>query len=110
MRMDQLVREIGFGLAVAVAMTFAALFMASRPVTGHPVLAVFVPGSPVSTMSSAIARAGGSLLEIDQASSWVVTVADDPNLPRKLYAAGAWLVLDGSFAPLCASIGRWSGA
>jgi hypothetical protein len=78
------------------------------PAPGRPVVAFFPAGSSAKAMSEAVARAGGSLLDIDTASATITTIADDAAFSSALYQSGAWLVLDGSVAHLCARIRRWT--
>ena len=101
-------REIAFGVLLAVAIVLAAFLAAMHPVPGRPVVAFFPMGTSAKSMSEAVAWAGGSLLDIDTASATITTIAEDTAFPSALYESGAWLVLDGSIAGLCARIRRWS--
>lgn len=101
-------REIAFGLVLAVTIALVAFLTAMRPVAGRPVIAFFPAGSSAKTMSEAVASAGGSLIEIDTGSATITTIADDPAFSSALYESGAWLVLDSSIVSLCARMPRWS--
>jgi hypothetical protein len=101
-------REIAFGLVLAVTIVLAAFLAAMRPVPGRPMVAFFPAGSTAKAMSEAVAQAGGSLIEIDTTSATITTIADAAGFSSALYHSGAWLVLDGSVAHLCVRIRRWS--
>ncbi|MBN9445076.1 MAG: hypothetical protein ACTHP8_12200 [Bosea sp. (in: a-proteobacteria)] len=100
-------REIAFGLLLAAAIVVTAFLAAMWPEPGRPLVAFFPAGSSARAMSEAVARAGGSLLDIDTGSATITTIADDAGFPTALYRSGAWLVLDGSVAQLCARFRRW---
>ena len=98
MRRQSLLRLfLGAGLALAVWVAVAAAMALLQP-TGRAV-AVLAPGGKAL---QAILTAGGMPLRVDR----MMTIArsDDPQFVRRLYAAGALLVLDAQDAGGC--VGR----
>jgi len=91
------VREIVFGSACGLAVALAALAVAAWPRPGRPAAAFFAAGISQPAMARAVADAGGALVAFGPRS----VIAADMDRPSALYAAGAWLVVDASFARLC---------
>lgn len=103
-------RELLFGLIVGPLMALALLLLAGQPVEGQPVVALFPPGSGESRMIAAIAASGGAILALSSSRPVAVSTAETADYAGKLYAAGAWLVLDASLAKLCMDVGAVSGS
>ena len=86
---------IGFAAVCILAPTALAL----SPRAGEPVAVIAMPGSGIDA-AVAIATAGGEL--IDVAGSGLVAIGLGPDgFAGRLYAAGAFLVLDGRAAAFC---------
>lgn len=103
-------RELLFGLIVGPLMALALLLLAAQPVAGRPVVALFPPGSGEAAMIAAIAASGGAILALSSSRPVAVSAAEAAGYADKLYAAGAWLVLDASLAKLCMDIRTVSGS
>lgn len=103
-------RELLFGLIVGPLMAAAILLLAGQPVEGQPVMALFPPGSGEARMIDAIASSGGAVLALSSSRPLAVSTSETADYAGRLYAAGAWLVLDASLAKLCADVGAvsWS--
>lgn len=101
-------REIGFGLACALATALGALLIAAWPVQGRPVAAFFPTGSSSNDISIAVAEAGGRLLQLNAESPVVITLGEADGYSTALYRAGAWLVIDAALAQLCSGNTAWS--
>jgi hypothetical protein len=101
-------REIGFGLACALATALGALLIAAWPVQGRPVAAFFPTGSSSHDISIAVAEAGGRLLQLNAESPVVITLGEADGYSTALYRAGAWLVIDAALAQLCSGNTAWS--
>ena len=97
-------RELLFGLIVGPLMALALLLLAGQPVEGRPVVALFPPGSGESQMIAAIAAAGGAVLALSSSRPVSVSTAETTDYAGRLYAAGAWLVLDAGLAKLCVDV------
>lgn len=86
--------------AVVVAVLLSAasvLAMASlqaRPRDGTQVAAVFSPWTSGEQAFSRVADAGGLIVRRGIIDAIVVVQGDDPGLIDRLYAAGAWAVVD----------------
>lgn len=84
---------------LAVALVAIA---AARPVPGAP---VGVLGNPLSAESAALAVLQAGAAIVDTARDGTVAVASGPpGIVRRLYAAGAWLVLDATFVSACVAL------
>lgn len=94
-------REIGFGFMFSLAMALAAFLVAAWPVPGQPIAAFFPSGTSQPDMARAIAKAGGSILQLDAGAAVAISVGDGRDYATSLYRAGAWLVIDGSLAQSC---------
>ncbi|MFC5421635.1 hypothetical protein ACFPOB_18930 [Bosea eneae] len=94
-------REIGFGFMFSLAMALAAFLVAAWPVPGQPIAAFFPSGTSQPDMARAIAKAGGSILQLDAGAAVAISVGDARDYATSLYRAGAWLVIDGSLAQSC---------
>lgn len=102
-------RELLFGLVAGPLMAALILFLAGQPVEGKPVVALFPPGSDEARMIGAIAASGGSILALSASRPVAVSTGEASGYAGRLYAAGAWLVLDASLAKLCMDIRTVSG-
>ncbi|MGU3466340.1 hypothetical protein ACLBXO_15940 [Methylobacterium sp. C33D] len=71
------------------------------------VVVVGSPGSGTPDLARIVAAAGGTILSLGGRPSIVVARADGGGFARRLYGAGARLVLDGRLARYC---GRSSGS
>lgn len=103
-------RELLFGTVVGSAMAAGLLLLAARPVDGRPVVALFSPGTSDAAMAGAVATAGGAIMGLSDSRPIVVSQGPQTDYADRLYAAGAWLVLDASLARLCADISPRSGS
>ena len=94
-------REIAFGIVMALVVATVSLAVAAWPLPGRPVMAVFAPGSTAAEIVTAVSRAGGHTLSLGSDSPVAISIADAPGHPAALYRAGAWLVADASLARIC---------
>jgi hypothetical protein len=79
-------------LAVVSVLAMAAL--QARPRSGAQVAAVFSPWTSGQAAFARIAQADGLVVRRGFIDAIVVVQSDDPGLIDRLYAAGAWLVVD----------------
>jgi ABC-type nitrate/sulfonate/bicarbonate transport system substrate-binding protein len=79
-------------LTVASVAAMAALQM--RPRAGTQVAAVFAPWTSGQHAIARVAQAGGLVVRRGIIDTIVVVQSDDPRLIDRLYAAGAWAVID----------------
>ncbi len=63
---------------------------------------VAVIGPPGQDVAAIVARAGGTILRLGGGTNVLVVRAGSADLVSRLYAAGAWLVIDARFATGCA--------
>jgi hypothetical protein len=103
-------RELLFGVIAGPLMALALLLLAGQPVEGRPVVALFPPGSGETQMIAAIAASGGAVLALSPSRPVAVSTAETAGHAGRLYAAGAWLVLDASLAKLCMDLRTVSGS
>ncbi|MBY0298177.1 MAG: hypothetical protein K2X71_19455 [Methylobacterium sp.] len=68
-----------------------------------PVVAVLGPPGDIGRI---VARAGGAILRAGAAGNLLVARSDAPGFTLRLYAAGAWLVLDPMAAGGCEPLPR----
>ncbi|WP_407529567.1 hypothetical protein [Methylobacterium oryzisoli] len=85
---------MGIGLAFAVPLGLAAM-------PGGPVVAVLGPRGDAGRTARIVAQAGGAILRAGAAGNLLVARSDAPGFTLRLYAAGAWLVLDPILAGGC---------
>lgn len=83
---------IAAGLAAASVLAVAAL--QGVPRDGAQVAAIFPPWTSSAGVVTRVAQADGLLVRRGLIDSIVVVQSDAPGLIRRLYAAGAWLVID----------------
>lgn len=83
---------------VVALVTPLALLAAPRSPT---VVLVGPAGSDTGEMIRMVAAAGGSILNVGGRPDVVIARSDSPGFVVRLYAAGAWLVLDGGLAGGC---------
>jgi hypothetical protein len=83
---------IAAGLAVASVLTVAAL--QGIPRDGAQVAAIFPPWTSSGGVVVRVAQADGLVVRRGLLDSIVVVQSDKPGLIGRLYAAGAWLVID----------------
>lgn len=62
-------------------------------------VAVIAPAG--ADAAAIVARAGASVLRLGGRSNVLVVRAGSPDLVARLYASGAWLVIDARFATAC---------
>ncbi len=79
-------------LAAASVLSVAAL--QAQPRERTRVAAIFPPWTSAERAMAQVARAGGRIVRPGLLGSIVVVQGDDPDLPDRLYAAGAWAVVD----------------
>ncbi len=81
------------GVPVAMVVLFAAMVGATLAEPAGKPVAVMSGGGPAMALA-AVAAAGGSLIEVTGTA--VIAISNDPAFVRKLYAAGALLVIRAS--------------
>lgn len=86
------------GLAVGAALLMP-LGLAAAPVS-ETVAVIAAPGRDAAGI---VARAGGTILRLGGWSNVLVVRAGPEDFVARLYASGAWLVLDARFAGGCES-------
>lgn len=60
------------------------------------------PGSGAVGTARIVAAAGGVLLRAGRLDTLLIAASDEPGFARRLYAAGAWLVVHPALAGSCA--------
>jgi len=86
--------------AVVAAASFTALSVVTmaalqaQPRDGKQVAAVFSPWTGGELAFARVAQAGGLVVRRGIIDAIVVVQSDDPGLIDRLYAAGAWAVID----------------
>jgi hypothetical protein len=83
---------IALGLAAASVLAVGAL--QSVPRDGAQVAAIFSPWSDSADVMARVAQADGLMVRRGLIDSIVVVQSSEPGLIGRLYAAGAWLVID----------------
>lgn len=94
-------REIAFGVAFSLFVAVTAFAIAAWPVPGRPVASYFPSSIPTEQAVLAIGRAGGQLMDVGSGASVVISLGSGSGYALDLYRAGAWFVIDASFARLC---------
>ena len=90
-------RKIRSAIAAVVLTAASVLSMAALQAQPHDrtrVAAIFPPWSSAEQAMTGVAQAGGRIVRPGVIESIVVVQGDDPDLPHRLYAAGAWAVVD----------------
>ena len=67
---------------------------------------VAVIGPPGQDTAAIVARAGGTILRLGGWNNVLVVRAGSTDFVSRLYASGAWLVLDARFATACTPFSR----
>ena len=80
--------------ALVVASLLALAALQARPRDGAQVAAVFAPWTDDGGAIARVAQAGGLVVRRGVVGTIVVVQSDQPGLIARLYAAGAWLVID----------------
>jgi hypothetical protein len=80
--------------ALAVASVLAMAALQAHPREGAQVAAVFAPWTSDGGAIARVAQAGGLVVRRGIVDAIVVVQSDQPGLIARLYAAGAWLVID----------------
>jgi hypothetical protein len=80
--------------ALAVASVLAMAALQAHPRDGAQVAAVFSPWTDDGGAIARVAQAGGLVVRRGIVDTIVVVQSDQPGLIARLYAAGAWLVID----------------
>ncbi|HEX8622600.1 MAG TPA: hypothetical protein VF718_11585 [Allosphingosinicella sp.] len=96
--MSTIIRALRWAGAAALVLAAWALVMVAMPFLGPPGRQVAVVGDTASALR-AIAAAGGQVVEARRGA--VLTRSDRPGFARRLYRAGAPLVLEGRIAAGC---------
>ena len=90
-------RGIGAALA-AVGLDLIGLatlaWLQAQPRTGNDVAAVFPPWTTAEAALAEVAEADGLVVRRGILASILVVHGERPDLVRRLYAAGAWAVID----------------
>ncbi|POR53987.1 hypothetical protein [Bosea psychrotolerans] len=95
-------REIAFGAVFSLVIAIGAFLIAAWPVPGRPVAAYFRAGTSAAQVAGSVAQAGGNLLQFGPTPALVISLSGRPGYAAQLYRSGAWLVIDGELARLCA--------
>lgn len=90
------------GYAALVLLGWAAISLA-LPFVGEPGRPVAVVGEPRASIASVVA-AGGELVEVR--GNVVLSRSSRPGYARRLYTAGAVMVLEGRVAAGCVSLAK----
>jgi hypothetical protein len=80
--------------ALVVASVLAMAALQSHPRDGAQVAAVFAPWTDDGGAIARVAQAGGLVVRRGIVDAIIVVQSDQPGLIARLYAAGAWLVID----------------
>ncbi len=99
-------RSIGTALVVVALLatsvgSLGAATMAPSGDEAAPVAALFPLWWDANRSFLATAQAGGMIVRPGAISSLLVTQSAEPGFRRKLYAAGAWLLLDPKAIAAC---------
>lgn len=94
-------REIAFGAVFSLFVAVAAFTIAAWPIPGRPVASYFPSSIPAEQIVLAIGQAGGQLMGVGNSPSVFISLGSGPAYALDLYKAGAWFVIDASFARLC---------
>lgn len=89
------------GLIAAAGMVLIPLLLMASP-RGEAVAVIGPPGSRLEDLARLVAEADGEILRAGPLDILIVARAEHPGFVRRLYAAGAWLVLDPVVAGGCA--------
>jgi len=81
-------------VALAAASVIAMAMLQAQPRDRTRVAAVFSPWTDGAHAIAAVARAGGLVVRRGAVDAIVVVQGEDPDLIDRLYAAGAWMVVD----------------
>jgi hypothetical protein len=92
-------------LLISITLLGIALF----PRESQSVIVVAWPGKGSDDAATIVARAKGSLLRAGSWAAVVLATSDEPDFSRRLYASGAFLVLNGGAAEGCGPLvnGTW---
>ena len=96
--MSTIIRAARWGRAAALVLAAWALVMVAIPFLGPPGRQVAVVGDTAQAFRT-IAAAGGQVVEARRGA--VLARSDRPGFARRLYRAGAPLVLEGRIAAGC---------
>lgn len=91
-------RMLRYLTAIAAVLGLWAAIMVALPFVGPPGRLVAVVGNRPQTIR-AVATAGGRIVDIRRGA--VLARSDQPDFPTRLYANGAFLVLEGRIAAGC---------
>jgi hypothetical protein len=80
--------------ALVVASVLAMAALQAHPRDGAQVAAVFAPWTDDGGAIARVAQAGGLVVRRGIVDAIIVVQSDQPGLIARLYAAGAWLVID----------------
>jgi hypothetical protein len=89
--------------ATLAASIMAMAFVALAPVPNHPIAAVFPPWWTAARGFQAAALSGAPIVRTGAFVNILVLSPGEPDLPARLRAAGAWLVLDAKALGGCAA-------
>ena len=67
---------------------------------------VAVIGPPGQDVAAIVARTGGTILRLGGGTNVLVVRAGSADLVSRLYASGAWLVIDARFATGCTPVSQ----
>jgi hypothetical protein len=81
-------------VALLVASVLAMAALQAHPRDGAQVAAVFPPWTDDGGAIARVAQAGGLVVRRGIVDAIIVVQSDQPGLIARLYAAGAWLVID----------------
>lgn len=88
--------------AFALSLALAVPVMAALTPRSGTVAVLAPPGSGAAEAARIVAAAGGVLLRAGRFDTLLIAASDEPGFARRLYAAGAWLVVHPALAGPCA--------
>lgn len=94
MRTSRGMQSVIVAIVLTMASVTAMAALQMRPRDGTQVAAVFAPWIRGEDALARVAQAGGSVVRQGAVDAVVVVQGDDPDLIDRLYAAGAWAVID----------------
>jgi hypothetical protein len=87
-------RAASVALGLALAGLIALGWLQSRPQAGAEVAAIFPPWTTQQAAFFSVLEAGGLVVRQGIADTVLVVHGEEPRLIDRLYAAGAWVVVD----------------
>ncbi|MFH6786078.1 hypothetical protein [Methylobacterium sp. MA0201] len=88
--------------AGALALVLLVPVLAALTPRSGPVAVLARPGAGAAEAARIVAAAGGLLVRSGRFDALLIAASDEPGFARRLYAAGAWLVVHPALAGPCA--------